>query len=845
MTEFEGLWGAEFVVDSAPKKTKKIINKISNPKNLQVVVEKQIKSKRLSIEDRLSLITENVLKILGKYKDSTLVIKTKEDLIRYFDVAIKNGRIVIDTETNNSLDPLTCKLLGPCLYTEGLKQCYVPLNHINYKTGERLSWQLTENDVREQFLRLKDANTKIITHYGKFDTKVIKVVCGVHLVAYWDTMIATRIINENERSAKLKDQYIDKIDSEQQKYSIDHLFENVQYEWVDPDIFALYAATDAFMTDKLYLWQENYFKSDKNLWSLYRLLTELENPLVEVTADLELRGIELDLEYTKKLSKKYHDLLDRVNAEIEVEMEKYSSIIDAWKISDEGKKLAKKLSVPINFGSPTQLAILFYDILKIKPVDKLKPRGTGEEILVEIAKENNLKICNLILEMRGITKLIDTYVDKLPKLLNPRDNRLHCSFNQLGTDTGRFSSSEPNMQNIPSHNREIRLMFKAKDGHMFVGGDFSSQEPRLTAHYAQDDAMLKAYEEDKDLYSVIAQSMYNNKYEDNLEFYEAGKKIIIEGNEIICGYKTHQNKAGKERRVQAKSVLLGLLYGRGAKSIGEQIGKTAKEGQEIIDRFYTAFPNVKKWIDSVYKKVKTVGYVEDFFGRRRRLPDILLEPYVVTPTISDNVSLENFNPFLGCENKSDSEKLIKEYLNMTKNIHSYKDYESIKTKAQNDGLTIQANTNKIAQAERQSVNAIVQGGAATLTKMAMLNIYRDKELKDLGFHTLITVHDEIMGECPAENAELVSERLSKVMTDTAKPYMKVPMKCDTYVVSHWYADEMTASLREEYKKLVEENKEKNISSMSEEKAFKVLCDNHTELEIENLANAIYHNKMVI
>ena len=847
MSSFESLWGAEFSVDSTPEKTRKIIKKISEPETLKVVVEKQIKSKKLSIEDRLALIKDNVLKILGHRAKDTLVIKTKEQLIEYFDVAIKNGIIVIDTETNNSLDALTCKLMGPCLYTPGMKQTYIPLNHVNYQTNERLSWQLTENDIREQFLRLKDkGNVKVIMHNAKFDTKVIDMTCDVHFVAFWDTMIASRIIDENERSAGLKQQYIDKINAEQEKYSIEHLFENVQYEWVDPDIFALYAATDPIMTYELYMWQQEYFKTNKDLESLLRLLIELEIPLVEVTADLELRGIELDLVHTEKLSKKYNELLKQVNEDINKEIKNYQSLIDDWKLSSEGVKLANKLSDPINFGSPTQLAILFYDILKIKPVDKLKPRGTGEEILVQIAKENNLKICNLILEMRGITKLIDTYVDKLPKLLNPRDNRLHCSFNQLGTDTGRFSSSEPNMQNIPSHNREIRLMFKAKDGYMFVGGDFSSQEPRLTAHYAQDDAMLKAYEEDKDLYSVIAQSMYNNRYEDNLEFYPMGTKLIVEGQEIVCGHKTHQNKAGKERRVQAKSVLLGLLYGRGAKSIGEQIGKSAKEGQEIIDRFYKSFPKVKKWIDSVYTKVRTTGYVEDFFGRRRRLPDILLEPYVIEQIgVKDNISLENFNPFLGCENKSDSEKLIKEYLDMTKNIKSYKDYENIKTMAYNEGLNIQANTNRIAQAERQSVNAIVQGGAATLTKMAMLNIFRDKELRDLGFHMLITVHDEIMGECPKENAELVAERLSKVMIDTAKPYMKVPMKCDTYIVSHWYADEMTASLQSEFKKFVEGDKTKNILPMSEEEAFKKLCDNHTELDVDALQRTIFKGEIIM
>ena len=837
MTELESLWGSEFTLENNDKKTKKIISKIANPKDLQVVVEKQIKSKKLSVHDRLSLINENVLKTLSQFKDNVLVIKSKEQLTDYFTKAIKNGEITVDTETNNSLDPLTCKLLGPCFYTKGEKQVYVPLNHINHETNERLDWQLTEKDVRDEFLRLKD--TKIIMHNAKFDIQVIKCTCDVELNVYWDTMIAARLIDENERSASLKNQYIDKIDANQEKYSIDHLFENVMYEWVDPEIFSLYAATDAFMTYQLYQWQDRFFRDNPDTKDVLKLFLTLENPLVKVTADMELKGIELDLSYTEKLSKKYHEKLKTVNEEITKELEKYSSVINAWKKSTEGSKLAGKLSEPINFGSPTQLAILLYDILKIKSVDKLKPRGTGEEILNLITEQNNIPLCNLILELRGITKLIDTYVDKLPTLLNKKDSRLHCYFNQLGTDTGRFSSSEPNMQNIPSQNREIRLMFKARDGYMFVGGDFASQEPRLTAHYSQDENMLKAYEEDKDLYSVIAQSMYNNKYEDNLEYYPKETRLIIDGKEVVTGFKTHQNKTGKERRSQAKIVLLGLLYGRGPKAIGEQINKSVKEGQEIIDRFYKSFPKVKKWIENVNNKVRKVGYVEDFYGRRRRLPDIMLAPYVVEVTKKNEgeVSLENFNPFLDCENKSDSEKLIQDYLDMTKKIRSYKDYEEIKTMAENEGISIQANTNKIAQAERQSVNAIVQGGAATLTKIAMINIFKDEELKRLGFKMLLTVHDELMGECPKENAEEVAERLSKVMADSAKPYMKVQMKCDTYVVSHWYADEMTSSLQSEFKKL--------LSNMSDKDAFKKLCDNHTELDIENLTKVIYKNEVVM
>ena len=138
------------------------------------------------------------------------------------------------------------------------------------------------------------------------------------------------------------------------------------------------------------------------------------------------------------------------------------------------------------------------------------------------------------------------------------------------------------MQNIPSHNREIRMLFCAKPGYKIIGGDFSAQEPRLTSFYAQDPAMLGAYAEGKDLYAVIASMSFDKPYEDCLEFYPEGTVIQYEGKTVTCGHKTHQNKDGKGRRTQAKSILLGLLYGRGAKSVGEQINKTTEEAQEEI-----------------------------------------------------------------------------------------------------------------------------------------------------------------------------------------------------------------------------------------------------------------------
>lgn len=449
----DSLWGEEFIIPETPKKTKKIIDKVNKPKQMTIVTEKALKSKALSIPDRLKIIAENVLRILGTFKESTLVIKTKEELVNYIDKAIQNGEIAIDTETNNSLEPVSCKLMGPCIYTPGQKNAYIPLNHINYETGERLEWQLTEEDIKEQFSRL--TNTNIIMHNGKFDYQVIKCTCDLPLKIYWDTLIGARILNENEK-ANLKEQYISKIDSSIEKYDIEHLFKDVEYAIVDPEIFALYAATDAFMTYKLYLWQKEKFK-DPDLARLFKLFKEIEMPIVEVAAEMELTGICIDAEYSARLGAKYHARVDKIDAQILKELSQYDSIIEEWRKTPEAnfkeskvnksgettfsKSKNEQLENPISITSPTQLAILFYDILKVGVIDKKSPRGTGEDILKKI----DLPICKLILEKRGLEKLIGTYIDKLPECVNSKTGRLHANFNQLGTDTGRFSSSSPNL----------------------------------------------------------------------------------------------------------------------------------------------------------------------------------------------------------------------------------------------------------------------------------------------------------------------------------------------------------------------------------------------------------------
>ena len=803
------LWGEAFEVKKPS--TKKIIEKTSNPKKVEVVSsDKILKSKKVSIEDKLKLIRQEVYRVLGSYAKNTVVIKSYDEFKSYIDKAIKNGVIAVDTETNNSLDPISCKIMGLCLYTPGMKNAYIPVNHIDIKTKEKFSWQVTEEQIKEQLSGLD--TTKIIMHNGKFDYEVLKCTCNIALHIDWDTMIGAKVLNELER-AGLKQQYIEKIDSSIEKYSIEGLFEKIEYAVVEPELFALYAATDAFMTYKLYEYQLNEFNKPENQ-GLYNLFSTIEMPVVPVVAEMELAGVCIDNEYSERLSKKYHKLYDDVQLQIDRELKKYATQIANWRLTPEAnykeikngkpqKSKNEQLENPVKWSSTTQLAILLYDILKQPVVDKKTPRGTGEEILNQI----DLPICKLILQSRGLLKLINTYIDKLPECVSPVDGRLHAHFNQFGADTGRFSSSDPNLQNIPSHNNEIRMMFIAAPGNVLVGGDFSQQEPRLLSHYSGDEHMVNAYKEGKDLYAMIASKVYHNNYEDNLEFNPITKKIQPDG---------------KHRRTSVKSLLLGLMYGRGTKSIAEQLNCSFEEANDIKNGFFNEFPKVEQWMSNTQVEAKQRGYVEDIWGRRRRLPDLLREKYEVTY----KNSVTTFNPLIGGTGKynPNNESIINTYKTKLNNAKYKSEIDNIKKEASQAGISIKDNSGFIAQAERQCVNARIQGGAASMSKRAMINVYNNEELRELGFKLLIAVHDELIGECPIENAERVKELLSQEMIDSALPEVKVPMKCDTDSFPAWYYDVYQAEIKKEFDTLNHD--------------FNLLCNNHTECTPEQLSKIL-------
>lgn len=511
---FSGTGLEEFNIELNKPKPEALAKKAAKPEETETDPTKILKSKKVSLAEKLALIRVKVLEVLGKQKKNVLVIKDKATFEEYVSKAIEFGRVAVDTETNNSTDPMTCQLMGLCLYYEGGKQAYIPVNHVNPDTGERLAWQLTEADCREQLQRFKDAGTFIVMHNGKFDYEVIKCTCDIEIEPDWDTMIGAHTINENEKMG-LKPQYISKIDPTQEKYDIEHLF-IVPYKYVDPEIFALYAATDSMMTDKLYVYQVAILEAPGNE-KLYWLFKNIEMPIVKVAGDIELIGVCIDQEFGERLRIKFNQNLEDIDAKIEQELVNLQPQITAWKLSPKatektkqfepkkskmsqakleekyplidqktgkrykvGKAPIEQLGDPINLASPVQLAILFYDILKCPTVSKKSPRGTGKEELEAIAEKTDITLCKLILERRGIVKLISTYIDVIPALAQHwPDGRIRYKLNSVGTDTGRFSSggefkfldgdtpveiSGINSQNIPSRGdgKITRMLFTAK-----------------------------------------------------------------------------------------------------------------------------------------------------------------------------------------------------------------------------------------------------------------------------------------------------------------------------------------------------------------------------------------------
>ena len=492
-----------------------------------------------SLLNKISLAQSEVEHKLGYLKDKYTLIQNESVLHDYISSCIDSGVIAIDTETTG-LDPLLDDIAGICIYTPSEVGAYIPINHISHITSMVVPNQLAQDVILREFGRLIDKHIDVIMFNAKFDIRVLRHY-GLHnIYSTWDCYLASRLLNENEEHRNLKylhQKYV--LNGKEDAFTFGELFKGIPFTMIPLQTAVLYAAHDPEITYELYDYQRKYLREDserEDLRELYWVFKNIEMPCVEVVADMEDNGVLFDFDYQKELSITYHNMLESKLEAFYDALEPFNDKIVKYKLKHENNKL----SDPINISSPTQLAILFYDILGYESVDRRNPRGTGVAILTKL----NTPLTNAILEYRTIDKLIGTYIDKLPNCVNPNDGRIHCNFNQYGADTGRMSSSDPNLQNIPSHNKDIRKMFIASPHHVLMSSDFSQQEPKCLAALCRkqgDSQMYDTFMQGKDLYSEIASKAFNKPYEECKEFNEDGTT----------------NKQGKERRSRAKSILLG------------------------------------------------------------------------------------------------------------------------------------------------------------------------------------------------------------------------------------------------------------------------------------------------
>lgn len=766
------------------KKALEILSKKKNKKTpVATVVPKTIKQKVEYAKD-LSL------QVFGNKLDKIELVTDPNRIEEYLHNTLKNGILAVDTETNG-LDRIDGKIAGICLYTPGEKGIYIPVGHVSYMTNQPLKDNVPCETMKNFFKVCNEHNIKYILHNAKFDMHILYWMIGVKIVPYWDTLIAGQLLNENEPHGLkvLYQKYCVRADEEQQVAKFNTLFNGIEFNSIPPSVGYMYAAFDPIMTYELYKFQEQYLDKEvgqycyrKGLERVAEVFRNIEMPLIEVVFDMEVQGVDIDTELAKELKDKYtyymNLAVDNFKAQI-IELE-VAGAFDELRVKhpDKFNKISELGDININIASNAQLVILFYDVLKLDPPKG--QRSVGEEQL----KQLHHPLVDCILEYRGMSKLLSTYIEAIPNHIAKKDGKLHANFNQYGAKTGRFSSSDPNLQNIPSKTKklsdgtvidaghDIRQMFIAGEGNVIIGGDFSQQEPRCLAHMSQDENMINAYLHGKDLYATIASKLYNKPYEECKEFRPDGTV----------------NPEGKQRRSSVKPILLGIMYGRGVNSIAEQMNITKEEAQQVINDFYKQFPKVKEFVEFAQENARTYGFVETAWGRKRRLPNMQLDPIEIT--IENPNLISTFNPldFSSTENTEVSDEVYYKYLRLMNRAYGREAKEKVKQQAKAEGYKLVDNGGYIADAQRQCVNSIIQGSAADMTKIAMIQIHRNKRLRELGYKLIIPVHDEVLGVCPRENAKEVRDILEYIMVHVVDDKFEIPMKTDIECTYRWYGE---------------------------------------------------------
>lgn len=487
--------------------------------------------------------------VVEYFKDSpAILITSKEQLHDYITNMIKAGYGGIDTETTG-LDRIHDTIVGASLYYPGGVECYIPSKHLVPIFDAPYNDQLTYDEIGEEFQRLADSDIRLIFANADFDLSMIFKDLKVDLIknCYYDVILAWRCLKENEKNNQLKvlyNKYVLKGAGDPKTFS--DFFPVKLFPYCKPEVAKLYAANDAKITYELFKWQLPFLLKDNpkcknnHLEAIADLVWGVEFPLMGVCQKMHRDGVYIEPSMAEMLNRKYIPIS---NAELAKLHGMVQEILDNPKYSTRVKRPFMR-ATDFNPESPPHVAWLCYDLMKLD--SGRSGRATGKEILSTF----NTPVTAQILKCRSLNVLISTFVKKLPNAVGA-DGKIHCTFKQIGADTGRLSSADPNMQNIPSKAGDIRRMFRAAPGHVLMSSDYSQQEPKLTAYVSQDEKMIQAFKDGKDIYAIIASIAFGVSYEDCLEFKPTGE--LDEDGKPVTVY----SASGKARRGEAKTIVLG------------------------------------------------------------------------------------------------------------------------------------------------------------------------------------------------------------------------------------------------------------------------------------------------
>lgn len=599
---------------------------------------------------------ESTYKTYDEKEKNYRLVESDKDWTELLNELTNAPAFCFDTETDG-LDTLNGKVLGLALSTKKDTGWYIPtLTDVQRHDLEKLNsiWN--------------DEKTLKIAHNIKFDLAMLRNAGIKPVGPFYDTMLAHYLLKPDERHGmnSLCENYLN-----YRPISIETLIgkgRNVTTMDKAPlDKVAIYAAEDADCTFQLYELFHPLLSDDEK-----SLLADIEMPVMEVLLQMETEGINLDTQMLNDFSKR----LEKTQEELE-------------------EAIYEAAERPFTISSPKQLGLILFDHLKLDPKAKKTKTGqyaTGEEVLTKLRDKH--PIIGKILEYREVTKLKSTYVDALPKLVDAKTGRIHTSYQQAVASTGRLSSKNPNLQNIPIKTelgQGVRKAFVPRDeNHVLLAADYSQVELRIVAALAKDENMVADFVSKKDIHSATAARVFG-----------------VDANEV-----------DRATRAKAKAVNFGIIYGQGAFTLGQQLGISRSEAKEIIDSYLEKYASVKRLMDKQVNDARDNGYVITIMGRKRHLPDIN----------SRNATVRSF-------------------------------------------------------AERNAINAPIQGSAADIIKKAMIDIQQWLNASDLKTKMLLQVHDELVFDVPKDEVDIVSPIIKEKM-ELAYP-IDVPMEVEIGLGNNW------------------------------------------------------------